>query len=278
MTGRVPGIRVDASLERLLRHDRWIVLAALGVVVVLAWALLLAGAGMGVSAAEMTRMSLPGADHSAMAPMRPATWDAGYALVMLAMWWIMMVAMMLPSATPMILLFAAIQRREQRCGGPYVPTSVFGLGYLACWAGFSLAAVLAQWGLARLALLSPMLMTTSTALAGTLLVAAGLYQLSPLKLACLVHCRSPAHFIVAHWRPGVLGALHMGLAHGAFCVGCCWFLMVLLFVGGVMNLYWIVAIAGLVLLEKTVPAGHWLAQATGVVLAVWGAWLLLSTT
>jgi predicted metal-binding membrane protein len=268
-------MRVDAPIETMLRRDRWVVVAAIACVVALSWAYLLAGAGMGTSAIEMTRMSLPGADHAGMASLRPAAWDAGYALLMLLMWWIMMVAMMLPGAAPMILLFAAVQRRHRERGGPYAPTTVFALGYLACWAGFSVGAVLLQWALVSVAVLSPMLATTSTALGGALLVAAGLYQLTPLKGACLAHCRSPAHFLASHWRRGVGGAVRMGLAHGAYCVGCCWFLMGLLFVGGVMSLHWIIGLAVLVLLEKTAPAGHWLARATGVALLGAGSWLLL---
>jgi predicted metal-binding membrane protein len=186
-----------------------------------------------------------------------------------------MLAMMLPSATPMILLFAAVNRKQRARGGPFVPTAAFAAGYLVLWAVFSVLAVALQWGLQRVELVSPVLLRADIVVGGLLLVAAGLYQLTPLKHACLEHCRSPAHFLSRHWRSGPAGALRMGMEHGAFCVGCCWFLMLLLFVGGVMNLAWIAGLAAFVLLEKTVPAGHWLARAAGVALLLTGGWWLL---
>ena len=140
----------------------------------------------------------------------------------------------------------------------------------------SMVAVAAQWGLERSGLLSATMASTSVMLGAGLLIAAGLYQLTPLKHACLRHCRSPIFFITHHGRPGELGALRMGIEHGAFCTGCCWFLMALLFYGGVMNLYWIVGLALFVLLEKTIPAGHWLGGLTGVLLIAWGGALLLA--
>jgi predicted metal-binding membrane protein len=194
---------------------------------------------------------------------------------MFFMWWIMMVAMMLPSAAPMILLFARFNRSQRDRGAPYVPTGVFALGYVLVWAAFSQVAVAAQWGLERSGMLSSMLASTSVTLGAALLIAAGLYQLTPLKYACLRHCRSPLFFIAHHWRPGEWGALRMGLEHGAFCTGCCWFLMALLFYGGVMNLFWIIGLALLVLLEKLAPAGHWVGWVVGVGLIAWGGGLLL---
>ena len=198
-----------------------------------------------------------------------------YAVLMFFMWWVMMVAMMLPSAAPMILLFATVNRRQRETGHPHVGTSVFAAGYLATWAGFSLVAISLQWGFQTMGILSPMLVGTSGVLGGILLLAAGIYQLTPIKHACLRHCRSPLAYLGAHWRRGTYGALRMGLVHGAFCVGCCWFLMGLLFVGGVMNLYWIAGLALFVLLEKTIPAGHWLGYTTGVILLVWGIGMLV---
>jgi len=274
---------VDTTLEAAAGRARRVVVGALAAVIALSWAYLLAGAGMGLSALEMTRMSqseLEAAITEGMggmagtAMMTPAVWTPVYAVLMFFMWWIMMVAMMLPSAAPMILLFATINRKQRERGHPYVATSVFGLAYLFVWAGFSLLAVILQWGLERTGLRSPLLVGTSAALGGGLLLAAGVWQLTPIKHACLRHCRSPLGFLIARWRPGARGAWIMGLAHGAFCVGCCWFLMGLLFFGGVMNLYWIVGLALFVLFEKTVPAGHWLGYATGIALLVFGAWLL----
>ncbi len=247
----------------------------------LSWAYLLAGAGMGMSAFEMTRMSQLGMaggmsewGMAGMAMMAPAVWTPGYAVLMFFMWWAMMVAMMLPSAAPMILLFATVNRKQRETGHAYVATSLFAVGYLAAWAGFSLVAMFLQWGFERTGILSPMLVGTNVIFGGILLLAAGLYQLTPIKHACLRHCRSPLAFFSTHWRRGARGALRMGLVHGAFCVGCCWFLMGLLFFGGVMNLYWIAGIALFILFEKTVPAGHWLGYATGVALLIWGAGLL----
>jgi predicted metal-binding membrane protein len=212
-----------------------------------------------------------------MVAMTPAAWTLGYAALMVSMWWIMMMAMMLPSAAPMILLFATINRKQREKGAPYVSTSVFAGGYALVWGAFSLIAVAAQWGLERSGLLSSMA-STSVVLGAGLLIAAGIYQLTPLKHACLRHCRSPIAFITHHWRSGEIGALRMGIEHGAFCTGCCWFLMALLFYGGVMNLYWIVGLALFVLLEKTVPAGHWLGRLAGLLLILWGGALLFAAT
>ncbi len=269
-------VPVDATLEAVVRRDRLVVVSALTALIALSWAYLLAGAGMGMSAFEMTRMSQLGiaGGMAGMAMMTPAVWTPGYAVLMFFMWWIMMVAMMLPSAAPMILLFATVNRKQRDTGQPYVATSIFALGYLAAWAGFSLVAVLLQWGLERTAILSPMLVGTNVLFGGSLLFAAGAYQLTPIKQACLRHCRSPLAFLGTHWRRGARGALRMGLEHGAYCVGCCWFLMGLLFFGGVMNLYWIVGLALFVLFEKMVPGGHWLGAATGVALLLWGAAML----
>jgi predicted metal-binding membrane protein len=247
-------VPVDATLEAAIRHDRLVVITAIAAVIALSWAYLLAGAGM--------------------AMMTPAVWTPGYAVLMFFMWWIMMVAMMLPSAAPMILLFATVNRKQREIGHPHVATSIFALGYLAVWAGFSLVAVILQWAFEQAGVLSPMLAGTNVIFGGVLLLTAGIYQLTPIKHACLRHCRSPLAFLSTRWRRDARGALRMGLVHGAFCVGCCWFLMGLLFFGGVMNLYWVAGIALFVLFEKTAPAGHWLGYATGVALLVWGAGML----
>jgi predicted metal-binding membrane protein len=218
--------------------------------------------------------AMSGVMDMAMDAMQPMAWTVGTAVLMFFMWWIMMVAMMLPSAAPMILLFAAVNRKQRDKGSPYVPTGVFAFGYLAVWGFFSLLATAAQWGLERSALLSSMMVGTSVVLGALLLIAAGVWQLTPLKQACLRHCRSPIHFLSHHWRKGRLGAFRMGVEHGAFCLGCCWFLMALLFYGGVMNLYWIVGLALFVLLEKVLPGGHRLGGVAGVGLVAWGGLLL----
>jgi predicted metal-binding membrane protein len=171
------------------------------------------------------------------------------------MWVVMMVAMMVPTAAPMTLLYAAVARKAATQHNPLAPTSVFVAGYIAMWTIFALVATLAQHALDQAALLSPMMVSTSPRFGAALLIAAGVYQFTPLKNACLRNCRAPAHFLSRYWRTGNLGAFRMGLRLGTFCVGCCWILMGLLFVGGVMNLLWIAAIAIFVLLEKTIPFG-----------------------
>jgi predicted metal-binding membrane protein len=268
-------VAVDAVLEAVVRRDRLVVVILLIGVFVLSWLYLLSGAGMRMSAFEMTEMPRLGVAGgvAGMATM-PAVWTPGYAVLMFFMWWVMMVAMMLPSAAPMILLFATVNRKQHETGHPHVETSIFAGGYLGAWAGFSLVAVILQWGFERAGILSPMLAASNVIGGGVLLLAAGVYQLTPMKHACLRHCRSPLVFLGTHWRAGASGALRMGLLHGVFCIGCCWLLMGLLFFGGVMNLFWIAGLALFVLLEKTVPAGHWLGYATGFALLIWGAGML----
>ena len=269
-------------LESVLRRDRLVVIAALAGVIAIAWIWLLLGAGLGISAVGATRGSgMPGMSKMpgmADMMMAPAVWTPGYALLTFAMWWVMMAAMMLPSAAPMLLLFARVNRIERARERPYVPTGIFAAGYLAAWGGFGMLATGVQWGLERLGLLSPMMTTTSYRLGGAILIAAGLWQLTPIKGVCLRHCRSPLSFIAHSWRPGRLGAVRMGIEHGAYCLGCCWFLMGLLFFGGVMNLVWIGGVAAFILLEKTIPMGHWLGRIAGVAIGAWGVALLAGGT
>jgi len=224
-------------------------LGSLALLTILAWLYLVNGAGM--AAAGMTDMS-----HAPGLPLIAAMWAA------------MMVAMMLPSAAPAILLYAHVHRHSFRTGAP--PTMAFLAGYLGCWIGFAMFAAVLQ-----LAIASPMSMALeSRAASGMVLIAAGLYQLSPFKDACLSRCRSPAQFISRHYRPGAWGAFRLGLLHGAYCVGCCWLLMALLFVGGVMNLAWIAGLTLLVAAEKLLPGGQWIARIAGVAFVGWGAALL----
>ena len=196
-------------------------------------------------------------------------------VLMISMWWVMMVAMMLPSAAPMLLLFARVNSQHKAAGPLLVTTGLFALGYLIAWGAFSAAAVALQWGLESARLLSPMMETTTVWLSAGILIAAGLWQLTPVKTVCLRHCRTPLGFLIGQWRAGHYGALRMGLGHGVWCLGCCWALMALLFFGGVMNLYWIVGLAVFVLLEKTIPLGHWLGRVAGVVLVGCGVVLLV---
>lgn len=241
-------------------HQRIVILAALGGLVVLSWLYLAR------EAATMAAMD-PG---MAMPPK-----DASELLLLLAMWCIMMVGMMLPSAAPMILTFATINRNRRSRGQPYTPTALFTAGYLLAWVGFSVVATLAQAGLERASLLAPMAMKmTSPLLGGLLFIAAGAYQFTPLKQACLNFCRSPFDFILNHWRDGPGGAIRMGFSHGLYCLGCCWILMALLFVGGVMNLVWVAVLTAVVLVEKLFPAGPWLARIGGLLLIGYGVGLL----
>ena len=261
-------------LETVLRRDRLVVIAALVAVILVAWIWIVLGAGTGMSAVAMTQMAgMPDMDMM----MERAVWTLGYAGLIFAMWWVMMVAMMLPGAAPMLLLFARVNRTQKVRDRPYVPTGFFAAGYLTAWGGFSALATGLQWGLEQLDLLGPMMTATNYWLGGAILVAAGLWQLTPLKGVCLRHCRSPLSFLAQQWRPGGLGAFRMGLEHGAYCLGCCWFLMGLLFFGGIMNLFWIVGLALFILLEKTIPIGNWFARIAGVGCTAWGVLMLIGT-
>lgn len=283
----------DRALEALLRRDRLIFMAGLTLVVLLSVAWIVAGAGMGMSALDMTGAPrLPWNDAGAIGggmpmdgsmatgggmamAMQPAVWTPAYAGIMFVMWTVMMIAMMLPSAAPLMLLYLKVARSRQSTAEPLAPAAIMALGYIAAWGGFSVLATAAQWGLEEARLISPMLQSTNAWLCGGILIAAGLWQLTPIKAACLRHCRSPISFLSGHYRPGKMGAFRMGLAHGAYCLGCCWFLMALLFFGGVMNLYWIAGLALFVLVEKTMPYGHWVGRAAGVGLMAWGVSLIL---
>lgn len=191
----------------------------------------------------------------AMAAAPGEVWAAAYLLPAFAMWALMMVAMMLPSAAPMILLYSRVARRGG--GSALALTSAFLLAYLMVWTGFSAAAALAQALLVSSGLVDSIALSVGDRrIAGGLLILAGLYQLTPLKQSCLDKCRSPVSFIMRLSRPGLNGALRLGVAHGVYCLGCCWVLMLLLFVGGVMNLAWIAALALVVLAEKLAPPAY----------------------
>lgn len=243
-------------LEWLLRRDRRVAMVALTAVVVLAWAYLLLGAGMDMSVAM---------SDSAM----PMAWSPGHAALMTLMWALMMLAMMLPSAAPMILLHATVSRRRDPERGGH-RAFLFTLGYAAIWCGFAVGATAAQWALERAVLLTPAMSVGSTVVASLLFLGAGVYQFTPLKQACLQQCRSPLEFLVGQWRGGGTGAFIMGAHHGAYCVGCCWAVMVLLFVGGVMNIAWIAGLALLVLAEKLLPEGQLVGRVLGFGLVAWG--------
>jgi predicted metal-binding membrane protein len=272
--GTAMAVTDTTVLETMLRRDRFVVIAALVAVILVSWIWIVLGAGTGTSAVAMTQMA--GAPDMDMM-MERAVWTPGYAALIFAMWWVMMVAMMLPGAAPMLLLFARVNRTQKVRDRPYVPTGFFAAGYLGAWGGFSALATGLQWGLEQLDLLGPMMTATNYWLGGAILVASGLWQLTPLKGVCLRHCRSPLSFLTQQWRPGGLGAFGMGLEHGAYCLGCCWFLMGLLFFGGIMNLFWIAGVACFILLEKTIPMGHWFGRVAGVCFAAWGVLMLTGT-
>jgi predicted metal-binding membrane protein len=189
------------------------------------------------------------------------------------MWTVMMIAMMLPAASPFVLAFATVQRKRTN-DQVYGPVSIFLMGYFFIWTAFSGLTALAQQALRGAALLSPTLTSTSAIFAGGLLVAAGIYQWTPLKNACLLHCRSALGFVLAEWREGAWGAFLMGVEHGIFCLGCCWALMALPFAAGVMNLFWMAAITVFILIEKAAPAGEWVGRVAGGALIAWGGWMI----
>lgn len=259
------------GIDGLLRRERAVIAAALLAITLLAWIYLWQGAGMGMSALAMTRATL----FPHLAPDMPGEMPAALPLVT-AMWLVMMVAMMLPSASPLILLYGRVLRARLPAAGAGVPTLFLAAGYLLAWLGFSLAAALVQVALQPAGLISPMMLWSKSAwLSAAVLVAAGLYQWSPLKQQCLAQCRMPVRFLTQHWRPGRFGALMLGVHHGAYCVGCCWLLMALLFVGGIMNLVWIAALTVLVLVEKLAPQGIAIGRYTGIVLVLWGSITLI---
>ena len=247
----------STSLEGLLRRDKLVTCAAILLLIILASSYTIFGVGMSMSAIEMTpglgqsTIAMPTMENMKKMMMEPASWSIGYGLLVFLMWWLMMVAMMLPSAAPMILLYTALIRRAQKTKNIITEVTLFISGYLLAWAAFSLFAAALQSQLEVRGWMSPMMMeTTNIYLAAGILIAAGIYQLTPLKTVCLEKCRQPASFLAGYKNTWVNSPLRIGLVHGFYCVGCCWFLMGLLFFGGIMNLYWIVGLIIFVALEK----------------------------
>lgn len=255
----------DSVLEAALKRDRVVVLAGLVAAVALSWLYLL-----------LASRDMYGAMDGLSAWMMTAAWDLEYSLLIFAMWVVMMVGMMLPSAAPAILLYSRILRNSPQAEAPVLRTYVFMAGYLLAWTGFSAVATVLQGLLAKTLLLSPMMVSAHSLLSASLLIVAALYQLTPLKQRCLSACRAPADFLSRHWRPGLGGAVRLGIHHGFYCVGCCWALMLLLFAGGVMSLLWISAITIYVLAEKLAPYGAQSSRWSGVVLLLVGAYLLVN--
>ena len=252
--------------DAVLKRDRTFVILGLACIAAISWAYMLY-LGWGMEKSMGMEMVMP----------RTQGWGGVDFALMFVMWAVMMVAMMTLSATPMILTFSRIIRRRHEEHNPIVATGAFLAGYLVVWTIFSAVATFAQWGLHRAALLSPMMVSNNPLLGGMLLIGAGVFQFTPLKHACLNHCRSPIGFFLTEWRDGNRGAFLMGVHHGTYCVGCCWLLMALLFVAGVMNLLWVATIAAYVLVEKIVPAGHWVSRAIGLCIIVVGVWMVTRT-
>jgi predicted metal-binding membrane protein len=245
------------ALESAQRRDRGVVLGALLILTLLSWYYTVA------MALDMDSMLLPQA-HA---------WSRGELAMLFIMWVVMMVAMMLPSVTPTVLMFSRMRRAKDAQPAVLSHTAWFVLGYLAAWTAFSFAVTLLQWRLHTSGVLSPMMASSNARFGAALLLLAGVFQLTSLKHACLARCRSPLGFIMTQWREGARGAFVMGWRHGVYCVGCCWALMVLLFVTGVMNLLWIALISVFVLLEKIVPAGPVVARVSGTLLIIAGLWM-----
>jgi predicted metal-binding membrane protein len=255
------------ALDRQLRRDRAIVGAALLAVALVAWLYLvhLAATMPGMDMADMPGMAMP----------RIHEWDPLDVGLLFIMWAVMMIAMMVPAAAPMVLTFARVQRQRQEQGRAPVPTVVFLLGYALVWTAYAAVAALAQWRLHEADLLSATMASTSTRLGGALLLVAGVFQWTPVKQACLAKCRSPLSFVMTEWREGRNGAFVMGVRHGAYCVACCWALMALLFVAGVMNLLWIAGLAIIVLAERVLPGGAAVSRIVGVLLLLAGVVVLV---
>ena len=261
---------VDLAVERLLQRDRQVVLAGLILITGLAWVYLYyLTVQMGMADTGATKNPI-----SAMVTLAP--WTPTDALFMFLMWAIMMMGMMIPSVTPMVLLYARVVRHNSKEVATFVPTSAFFAGYIIIWVSFSAMATGLQWGLEQAALLSTMMVSTSSIFAGIVLIGTAVYQWTPYKDACLARCRSPVWFLSTYWRNGAGGAFRMGLSHGSYCLGCCWSLMLLLFVGGVMNLLCVAAITVFVLIEKVIPRGRDIGRAGSVLLGLTGVALLVA--
>ncbi|MYM64080.1 DUF2182 domain-containing protein [Pseudomaricurvus sp. HS19] len=258
-------------------REPWITSALLCLTAVASWTWLLQGAGTGMDSWAMSVWRLPTGNGEQAGG---GGWSLHYSLIMLAMWWVMMIAMMLPSASPMILLYARVYRFNYPThtdstasdqSAPATAISLFTLGYLLMWLLFSIAAASAHGLLEWAAIVHPMMMWINVPqLSALLLLIAGVYQLTPLKESCLRHCQQPAQYLTSHWRRGRWGPLRMGLDHGLYCLGCCWALMLLLFVGGAMNLIWIVGLSVWVLLEKFSPRWPWVQRLSALALIIGG--------
>jgi predicted metal-binding membrane protein len=257
----------STPVEILLRRDRWLIGGALAVAVVLCWGWLV----------PMARtMEQDGMMCGVASWAMVETWEASHLAMLFAMWAVMMAGMMLPSAAPILLLYAGVVRKSPGIERPAAHVYAFASGYLVVWTAFSLGATILQRVFTEWLLLSSTMASQSPAFAGAMLLLAGAYQLTPWKRACLAWCRSPVDFLTRFWKPGLSGGFRLGIAHGLYCLGCCWAVMLLLFVGGVMNLRWIAVLTLFVLFEKVTPLGARGARWLGLVPIGVGAGLLWS--
>jgi predicted metal-binding membrane protein len=271
------------SLETAQRRERTLVAGTIVLLIGLSAIYTFAGVGMEMSALEMTIVGdMGGMAMGATGGMEMAAlgaWSAAKFVLIFLMWWVMMIAMMLPSAAPTVLLYTALLKRGDPEAPTPLPANIFMASYFLVWAGFSVAAMAAQWGLEAAGIVSSsMLMLFSGTVGALVLIAAGAYQFSPLKNQCLTHCRTPADFIAHYHRPGIWGAVRIGVIHGAFCLGCCFGLMALLFVGGIMNLFWIICLAALVAVEKLSRRGRLIGRLVGAGLIVSGMLNLIASS
>ena len=255
----------STPLENVLKKDRSIIIAGLVLISVLSWLYII------YLYRQMVVM-----DMSAIFFAMPMTqhWTITDFVLLLLMWFVMMIAMMTPSVSPLILIFAMVNRKKEQLQNPFVHTWYLLAGYFLVWGGFSLVATLLQWFLQQVSLLNPEMKTTSKIFGGTVLVTAGIFQFTSLKQRCLSHCRTPIDFIHRNWKEGRKGALKMGIENGTYCLGCCWVLMVLLFFSGIMNLLWIALIALFVLIEKTFQS-RWISCIAGMILIIYGVMVFM---
>ena len=264
-------MRSASSVAALSRRDRVLISTCLALITALAWGYLVhLDRRMSFSMQHDTMMAEMG-----MTMVMP--WAAADVFFTFMMWTVMMVGMMAGTAAPVLLLFGAARAGRGERGVP-LAVLMFGLGYVTVWIGFSACATFAQWALHEAAMLSPAMSASSPRLAGAILIAAGTYQLTPFKGACLTHCHSPLGFLMSHWRDGNAGALRMGVGHGGYCLGCCWALMGVLFVVGVMNLAWVAALSVFVLVEKIGPAAAVVARVAGAMMIIAGVLFVAGVT
>ncbi len=257
---------ISNSLEYLLKRDRLVIICGLFFITLLSWLYII------YLYNQMVYMDM-NALFFAM-PMTPR-WTATDFILLFLMWLVMMIAMMTPSVAPLVLIFAKVNRQRREQERPFVNAIYLMTGYFLIWAAFSLAATSLQWLLQQISWLNPEMKTTNKILGGIILIVTGLFQFTPLKQSCLKYCRAPLGFVLHHWKEGKQGALKMGIENGLYCVGCCWLLMVLLFVAGIMNLLWVALIAVFVLFEKIAPRAKWLPYVAGLALAGYGVLLLI---